>query len=200
MDHRGHVELDHLGVERVPVPVGERGRGPVAPGRIRVQVAADEVQLPDAALELGDRVRDGHSGGLRQLADTDEILRVQVDHALDEVVVGARPGARDGLVAEVMPHGRGARREHGEIRAALLLQPQLVLLDGFPDLVIRDGAGPGRRCTRVLQARELRIAEFLMSGRRRRVMTVAVDDHPRLLRMLLRRGRLFAPAGGRAGP
>ena len=52
VDHRRHVELDHLFVERIPVLVGERRRGPVAAGRIGVQVAADEPELVDAALEL----------------------------------------------------------------------------------------------------------------------------------------------------
>ena len=52
VDHRRHVELDHLFVERIPLPVGQRRRGPVAARRIGVQVAADEAELVDAALEL----------------------------------------------------------------------------------------------------------------------------------------------------
>src|SRR5207244_13653958 len=97
-------------VERVPVPVGDGWRCPVPTRRIGIEVAADEIQLPHAALELCNRVRNGYSGRLRQLAHTDEILGIQVDHAFDEIVVRASPGAGDRLVADVMPHGRGAWR------------------------------------------------------------------------------------------
>src|SRR5438046_10763451 len=95
--------------------------------RIGIQVAADKIQLAYAALELGNGVGNGHSRRLRQLAHADKILGIQVDHALDEIVVRARPGARDRLVAEVMTHGRSAGREEGEIRAALLLDRKSVV-------------------------------------------------------------------------
>jgi hypothetical protein len=58
--HGGHIQLDHLLEDRVPVPVGERRGGPLPSARVRVQVAAHEPQLQDAALELGDgRVKRG---------------------------------------------------------------------------------------------------------------------------------------------
>ena len=79
VDHRRHVELDHLLVERIPLAVGQRRVGPVAARRIGVQVAADEAELLDAALELGDAVRGRDAGRLRQLADADEVLGVQRD-------------------------------------------------------------------------------------------------------------------------
>src|SRR5205814_6854554 len=63
VDHGRHIELDHLLVEGVPVPVGEWWGGPVSARRIGIQVAADEIQLAYAALELGGAVGDGHSRG-----------------------------------------------------------------------------------------------------------------------------------------
>ncbi len=42
VDHRRHVQLDHLLVERVPVVVGQRRRGEMPAARIGVEVAADE--------------------------------------------------------------------------------------------------------------------------------------------------------------
>ena len=75
VNHRRHVELDHLLVERIPVAVGERRRRPMAARRVGIQVAADEAELVHAALELADRMRDRHARRLRQLADADEVRR-----------------------------------------------------------------------------------------------------------------------------
>ena len=55
VDHRRHVQLDHLFVERIPPFVGERRRVEVAARRIGIEIAADEAKLVDAALELGGR-------------------------------------------------------------------------------------------------------------------------------------------------
>ena len=52
VDHRRHVELDHLFVDRIPVAVGQRRASPAAAARIGVEVAADEAELVDASLEL----------------------------------------------------------------------------------------------------------------------------------------------------
>jgi hypothetical protein len=54
--HGGHVQLDHLLEERVPVPVGERRAGPHAAARVGVEVAADEPEFQDAALQFGHRL------------------------------------------------------------------------------------------------------------------------------------------------
>ncbi len=61
MHHGRHLELHHLLIERVPVPVGERGRVPVAAGWIRIEVATDEAELVHAALELGNAVCGWHT-------------------------------------------------------------------------------------------------------------------------------------------
>jgi hypothetical protein len=53
VNHGRNVELDHRFVERVPPAVGQRRLLPVPARGIRIQIAADESQLVDAALELG---------------------------------------------------------------------------------------------------------------------------------------------------
>ena len=126
VDHRRHVELDHLLVERIPPLVGQRRRVEIAAGRIGIEVAADEAHL-DAALELGGGVLRRHARRLRQLAHADEILRIERDDARDQVVADLRPFEADALVADVMAHAGGARREDGQVGAALALQLELVL-------------------------------------------------------------------------
>ena len=59
MDHRRHVELDHLLVERIPPAIGQRRSRPVAAGRIGIEIAADEAVRLDAALELADAIGPG---------------------------------------------------------------------------------------------------------------------------------------------
>ena len=50
MDHGGQVVLHHFFVNRVPVFVAQRRAGPVAAGRIRVEVDADRAVFFDAFL------------------------------------------------------------------------------------------------------------------------------------------------------
>jgi len=57
--------------------------------RVRVQIAADEAELGDAAFELVDGFRDRDAGRLRQLAGADEVLGIEVDDPPDQVVAGA---------------------------------------------------------------------------------------------------------------
>src|SRR6185437_10640104 len=99
---------------------------PVTARGIRVQVAADEIQLPHATLELVHRVGDRDSGRLRQLTDAGEVIRVEADDSPDQVVVGACPGRRYVFVPDVMAHRRGARGKEREIAAALSLQLELI--------------------------------------------------------------------------
>jgi hypothetical protein len=53
VNHRRHVELDHLLVERIPPLVGQRRGIEISTGRVGVEVAADEPHL-HAALQLAD--------------------------------------------------------------------------------------------------------------------------------------------------
>jgi hypothetical protein len=62
VDHRRHVELDHLLVERIPEAVGERRRRPVSARRVGIQIAADESELVDAALQLLDAIGERSAG------------------------------------------------------------------------------------------------------------------------------------------
>ncbi len=179
VDHRRHVELDHLLVERIPPLVGHRRRVEIAAGRIGVQVAADEAHL-DAALQLGGGVLRRHAGRLRELADADEVLRIERDDAVDQVVADLGPLLADRLVADVMAHARGARREDRQVGVALALQFELVLLDAFLDLVVahlQAGARRHRRLVLGVGSRGLILAETMQVLRLGGVVAVAVDDH-----------------------
>ncbi len=185
VDHRRHVERDHLLVERIPMLVGERRRLPMAARRVGIEIAADEAQLGHAALQLRNRVGDRHARRLRQLAHTDEVFRIQVDDTLDEVVACARPGGRSRLVADVVRHRRRTRRKNRDVCATLALQLELVLLDRLADLVIADAPRRRHWQARVLEARKLLVPELLMRVRSSRVVAVAVDDQHQTLPRLL---------------
>ena len=51
--------------------------------RIGIEIAADEIELADAALELADAIPRRHARRLRQLADADEILREKLAYAAE---------------------------------------------------------------------------------------------------------------------
>ena len=117
---------------------------------------------------------------MRQLAHADEILRVQRDDARDQVVADLRPLQAHALVADVMAHAGGARREDGEIGAALALQLELVALDRFADLVIGHFQGRARRHRRLVLGgggRGLLLAEAKEVLGLGGVVAVAIDDH-----------------------
>ena len=141
--HRRHVELDQLLVERVPPAVGERRLLPLAAGRIGVEVAADEAELVDAALELLDAVRRRDARRLRQHADRREVLRVELQTRwirsfcmrAQYTLIGASP--------RWCSMRAGARREEGHVGAALALQLELRLLEALADLVVADPQFPG---------------------------------------------------------
>ena len=207
VDHRRHVELDHLLVERVVPLVGHRRRVEVAAGRIGIQVAADEAHL-HAALELGDGVLRRHAGRLRKLADADEVLRIERHDPVDQVVADLGPFPADALVADVVAHAGGARREDREVGAALALKLELVGLDAFPDLVVghlQARAGRHRRLVLGVGRRGLILAEAVQVLRLGRVVAVTVDDHgiPPVIDGLVRpdattRGGIVKPRSGTA--
>src|SRR5438045_3162502 len=125
--------------------VVERRVGPEAAGRVRVEVAADEAELVHAALELLAAVRRRHARRLRQLADADEVLRVELRQAVDGVVAEDRPLAAGVGGADVVGHAAGPRREDRDGRAALALELELRALDAPAELVVRDlERGPRR--------------------------------------------------------
>ena len=86
----------------------------------------------------------------------------------------------DALVADMMAHARGARREDGEIGAALALQLELVLLDAFADFVVghfQRGARRHRRLVLGVGRRGLFLAETMQVLGLGGVMAVAIDNH-----------------------
>src|ERR1051326_2761544 len=109
VNHRWHFELDHLLVQRIPAPVGQRRTSPIAVRRIWIQVAADETVLFNAALQLGDAIGRRYTRRLWQLTHADEVLGEQRAHAVYEVVHGRGPLAAGLLVAIVVGHATGRR-------------------------------------------------------------------------------------------
>ena len=179
VDHRGHVELHHLLVERIPPAIAERRVGPVAAARVRVQVAADEAELPDAALELTDAGVGRHPGGLRELGDAGEVLGVELGDPVDEVVAVLGPRDAGGLVADVMAHPARAGREDGQVRAALALEPELGAFEALADLVVGDAdLALDVAVQRILgKLGLLALAVFAERVGGGGVVAVAVDDH-----------------------
>ena len=179
VDHRGHVELHHLLVEGIPPAVAQGRVGPVAAARVRVQVAADEAELVDTTFQLPDAGGGRHAGGLRKLGDAGEILGVEPGDPVDEVVAVLGPGDAGGFVAEVVAHPARTRREDGEIRATLALQPELRAFQALADLVVGD-VEPALDVPVQGVLFELRLLPLPVPPQRiggGGVVAVAVDDH-----------------------
>src|SRR5262249_24878088 len=92
-------------------------------------------------------------------------------NAVDEIVALARPVRAYLRVAYVVLHRARARREEGEIRAALALQFQLCALERVLDLLIGD-----LQLARLL-AGDLLLAPVPEGLRCGGVVAVAIDDH-----------------------
>ncbi len=180
MHHRGDVPLDHLLIDRIPVPVGERWARPVAAGRIGVEIDADEAIVPDAFFELGNAGLRIDAGALRQHRRADEMVGKKLGDAEAELVADRGPGRAHGEIADVMGHEAGAGAEDRQIAAALLHQAQLIRLDQLAKFVVADlEVRDIRRLRRVLDAGDLPVAPCLQRLRSGRIMPVAVDDHAR---------------------
>ena len=179
VNHGRDIELGHFFIKRIPPLVGQGRRVEITARRIGIEVATDETHL-DAALEFADRVLRRHAGRLRQLTHADEILRKQRDDAGDQIVANLRPFEADALVADVMAHARGARREDRQVRAAFALQFELVLLDAFADFIVRHfqrGARRHRRFSARCRGRGLFLAETMKILGLGGVVAVTIDNH-----------------------
>src|ERR1700678_1029896 len=147
-------------------------------GGIRIQIAADEPQLQDAALQFRGAVGGSGAGRLGQLANSDEIIRIQRPDAMNQVIAGLRPAPAGRRVADVMCHGGGPRREYGQISAAGTLQLELGALQALANLIVADRRPCRQRnVDAVLETGNLRVAKFLQRTRRGGVVTVTIDDH-----------------------
>src|SRR5262249_40543226 len=111
------------------------------------EVAADESEFLDAALELLDAGLRRHTRRLRQLANSDEGVGVERADAMDHLVAHLRPSETDIVIADMVAHAHGARREDGHVGAALTLELELRTFEAFANLVI---AGLQRRLGRLL--------------------------------------------------
>src|ERR1700744_5619596 len=103
---------------------------------------------------------------------------------MNEIVASAGPALARGLIADIVGHGGGARREYRDIGAARALQLQLRILQAVANLIVGDFfLRIERHIEAGFQARDLRIAKLLQLARSRRVVTVAVDDHAQYIRV-----------------
>ncbi|MNQ52570.1 hypothetical protein D3C85_665920 [compost metagenome] len=183
VDHRRHIEFDHLLKKGIPGAVGQRRRGPVSSRGVGVEVAADEAQFVDATLQLMDRVRYGHARRLRQLANAEEVLRKHRNDPRDQIVGCASPGLTDALVADVVAHAGGTRRKDRHVDATLLQQPKLVAFDRRENLVVADARVEGGSARPILGILDLCFSKGVMQLRFGRVVAVAVDNHGRSLHL-----------------
>src|ERR1700687_1137517 len=78
------------------------------------------------------------SSSSTQLADPDEIFRVELADPMDQLVADLRPFQADAEVADMVPHAHGARREDHQVGVALALELELGALQSLPDLVVAD--------------------------------------------------------------
>src|SRR5262249_18574760 len=100
------------------------------------------------------------------------------DDTVDQVVAVLGPVQARRRVADVVRHGRRARREDRDVASPLALQLQLRALEARADLVVRDAHRPlGAGSRRILQLGKLRVANRLQALRRGRVMPVTINDH-----------------------
>ena len=84
----------------------------------------------------------GSPGVCGSWRDADEVLRIELADAVDQVVAVLGPVQARRRIADVMRHGRGARREDRHVAAALALELQLRALEALADLVVGDRDGP----------------------------------------------------------
>ncbi len=97
---------------------------------------------------------------------------------MDQVITDTCPCQTDRLIADVVRHGRGTRREDRQISTALTLQLQLRTFEAAAYLLIADiELAHIRGPARTTDGGELRITEGLQLCRSRGVVAVAVDDH-----------------------
>src|SRR5262249_12672914 len=115
---------------------------------------------------------------LRQLANTDEVVGVERADAMDHLVAHLRPGKTDVVVADMVAHAHGARREDRHVGAALALELELGTFEAFANLVVAGLQGClGWLLRRLLEVIDLLFAPAQQVFRLGRVMAVTIDDH-----------------------
>ena len=130
VDQGRDVQLDHLLVQRVPVLVAHAGRRrPAALVRVRVDHDADETEIVDAAVDLGERVGDRHAGTLGQPGHAAVARRRQLDAHGDGVVVGLDPVVDDLLRLFRVHQLERSRRQELHVRADFVEVVGEVVLD-----------------------------------------------------------------------
>src|ERR1700757_1551555 len=95
MNHRRHIKVDHLLIERIPPAIGQRRISPIAPRWIWIEIAANESELGHTTLEFLTAPSGLHRWALWQLADPHEVAWIQGADPVNKIVADPRPfGAR----------------------------------------------------------------------------------------------------------
>ena len=182
VDHGRHVELDQLLVDRIPPAVGERRIGPVAAGRIGIEVDADEAELRRGARARGCSSsaarRDAAAAGRRarncRAAASQMRWMRSFDRRDHTLPVSSVP------TWWAMPAARGEKMVRSLPRSFCSLSCGSTLLRSMSSVMPRSFVA-GRRIGSASPASCLsrKVEKRLRLGR---VMAVDVDDHGRLSR------------------
>ena len=177
VDHGRDVELHHLLVDRIPLPVRQRRRGPVPARWVGVEVDADEAVFLDAFLHLGDAGFWIDARRLRQHRRADEAVRKQLaTRAHNSLQIAAQ--VEDTLKSPMwcaMKLARGLKIVRSLPRSCIFLS-WLLTIDSrssssliFSSLTLGFAEGS-------LDSGDLPVAPVLERFRRGGVMAVHVDD------------------------
>ena len=178
VDHRRHVELDHLLVERIPPFVGQRRRVEIAARWVGIEVAADEAHSFTQRSSSPMEFFGGTPGDCGNWQTPMKLFGIERADARDQVVADLRPFQADAVVADMVAHAGGARREDRDVGAALALQLELGAFHALADFVVADLQRRFRRHRRlVLDRLGLLLAAPVQVFRLGRVVAVAIDNH-----------------------
>ena len=129
MNHKRHVELHRLFVEREPV-FFMHARCLFVARRIGIQIRADEAQLFDTTFQFRDAVPRILFLILRQLSHAAKAIGMELDDARDDVVHGVRPKILQER-SHPVPHSDRPGADELDIDIPVIHKFQMALLGVF---------------------------------------------------------------------
>ena len=147
--------------------------------RVWIDIGADKTKLIDATLELlDDALARSDASGLWQLADADEVLWVEFAHAVDQLIVVARPDHIGVFITHMVVHCDRLGRENRHVDAALFHDAQLIVIDAMTDFLVGHRRRWRGRClTGPLKFSDLVCTKFGDLRWGRGEVAVAIDNH-----------------------
>lgn len=119
----------------------------------------------------------GNAGRLRQLACAHKAIGIKHAHPVDQVVARLGPLQAGRGVSNVVGHGNRARRKNREIDAAFALNLQLRFFHALAKFIVADLQRLRGRLRRIRESIDLALSIRCQRLRRRRVMSVTIDNH-----------------------